>query len=181
MTSPNLGNAILAFDDLLHRPDIGAILTEAREVYKQTGHTWLLDQLDAAADQVYTGLERSSGTEKMLHIPAPEHPGWIRLGLLTAFITWCSGKSATCLHDPHPMRPQPVAAAAWKPGLVVCARCQHLLELPKGSVKDRTCDSCGKVTAGVENDDPMWPIRVAKGPFIYLAGACRDCRYWDAS
>ena len=115
----------------------------------------------------------------MIPLGPAEHPDWVRLGLISAFMGWILGRSSTCLHNPDPRYPQPIAAAAWKPGLVVCGRCAHLLAIPRNSVKDRTCDGCGRVTTGPENDDGIWPNTIVHGPLVYSLGTCRDCLYWD--
>lgn len=181
MRDQTIGRAVLAVDDLLQRPDLGDLITRLRTSYRDAGQAWFLDQGDAATRQVRTGLAAltaDSGAVLTGLMPS-EHPDWIRLGLLTALMTWCAGKADTCVHVPDPRRPQPVAAAAWKPGLVVCSRCSHLTSLPRGSVRDRTCDSCGTVTGSAHGERGIWPVTVSQGSFMYMAGVCVDCRYWE--
>lgn len=67
-------------------------------------------------------------------------------------------------------------AAAWRPGLVVCAACLVLLTLPARSVATRTCDGCGHVCAGVDAGDPIHPCAVGFGSLIYRFGVCGGCR-----
>lgn len=183
MTSPALGRTVLAIDELIQRPDIGDILDQFRTAMSKSGLGWLQDQNDAAAIQVHDRMAVVTDLigEEMKHLPASGHPDWIRLGLLTEFITWACGKSDTCTHNPSASRPQPVSAAAWKPGLVVCGACVRLLDLPRNSPKDRTCDACGTVTSGEADGNGIWSITVAHGAFLYLAGVCRDCQYWEAA
>lgn len=106
---------------------------------------------------------------------AEAHPEWLRLGACDALAGWITGDSATCMHEPHPSRPQPLMACAWKPGLVVCMRCVHLLPNPRGSVADKTCDSCGHVCTGPENDDGIFSGLVQLGVMIYEFGTCTSC------
>lgn len=103
-------------------------------------------------------------------------PAWLRLSVLDAVASWANGVSSTCVHSPEPTHPQPVLSAAWKPRLVVCALCAPLLAQPRGSVKDRTCDSCGHVCAGPEAGDGIYPAMVQLGPLIHQYGVCTDCR-----
>ncbi|SCL20480.1 hypothetical protein [Micromonospora inyonensis] len=80
---------------------------------------------------------------------------------------------------PAPTRPAPAApvvAAAWKPGLIVCHACTYLTALPRGSDRDRTCDACGRVCAGVEHGDGIHPGMVQLGPLVYQYGVCGDCK-----
>ncbi|MEV8638924.1 hypothetical protein AB0395_45445 [Streptosporangium sp. NPDC051023] len=182
MTSaPSLGRFILAYDEFLQRSDLADLAPLIRGAFQTAGYTWLLDQNEAAAVQVYEGMTQAAAAvgEGVVNLAPSQHPDWVRLGLLAALITWCSGKSGTCTHVPNPMRPQPVAAAAWKPNLVVCDACRHLLSIPRGSAKDRTCDGCGVITEGIDHGDPIWPVSVAHGGFVYLVGVCASCRYWE--
>ncbi|WP_162795705.1 hypothetical protein [Nonomuraea lactucae] len=180
MTSPMLGRTVLAIDELIQRPDIAEIVAELHDLMTKQGLGWLQDQHAAAAAQVHDRMDVVNELigKEMRHLPASDHPDWIRLGLLTAFITWAAGKSGTCRHNPSATRPQPVAAAAWKPGLVVCNACVRMLTLPRNSPKDRTCDACGTITAGKAEGNGIWSVTVAHGAFIYMAGVCRDCKYW---
>lgn len=183
MSTPDpLGKTILAFDELIQRPDIADVLMEMRSIVERSGYGWLLDQHDAAARDVYTRTMRITeqlGLDTMNRTPS-EHPDWVRLGLLTALVTWCAGKADTCTHNPSPRQPQPVGSAAWKPGLVVCGACIRLLRIPRNSAKDRTCDACGTVVTGdVDKGEGIWPVQIVHGAFVYLAGVCRDCRYWE--
>jgi hypothetical protein len=65
-----------------------------------------------------------------------------------------------------------VLAAAWKPGIVVCLQCEFLLAA-SSEVADKTCDGCGKVTAGVASGDPIYPNRVSYGLFQFIFGCVR--------
>jgi hypothetical protein len=99
---------------------------------------------------------------------------WLRLGLLDTVCAWHAGEARTCLHDPHPLKPQPVWAAAWRPRLVACLHCLHLLKVPTQQA-DKTCDLCGRVVAGLEADDGIYPIVVQYANLTYQAGACSYC------
>ncbi|MDN5751364.1 MAG: hypothetical protein L0H64_23170, partial [Pseudonocardia sp.] len=92
---------------------------------------------------------------------------------------WAIGTADTCTHQPHPDRPQPVHAAAWRPGLIACSRCPHLLALARHDVRDRTCDGCGHQCAGPDHGDGIRPVMIAAGALSYAVGVCRDC-WWGA-
>ncbi|MFI6513578.1 hypothetical protein ACIBCT_38745 [Streptosporangium sp. NPDC050855] len=170
-------NLALAFDELLHRPDIADIVKDVQTRIHAAGHGWILDQADAATrdtNSVLTAAAAAAGSNA-LHLNLVDHPDWVRLGLLDTLARWAAGQASTCMHSPNVMRPQPVLAAAWKPGLVVCAACAHLLQLPKGSARDRTCDACGVV---VPSSGAIWSTAASHGGFVYQVGVCEPCRYW---
>ena len=78
------------------------------------------------------------------------------------------------MHAPTHRRPEPVFSAAWRPGLVVCTQCLHLLGVT--GVADRTCDRCGHVCDGIEAGDPIYSGTVFVGELGYQFGTCGDCR-----
>lgn len=120
--------------------------------------------------------------ERLPHGPEGFNPGqwrdmppWVRLQLLDTWLTWATGKATTCTHNPVVERPEPVTAALWRPGLVSCVPCsRHLLRLTGEA--DRTCDGCGRVVAGLELGDGIYPCGVMFGPLLLFWGACGDCR-----
>jgi hypothetical protein len=130
-----------------------------------------VDQLSAAARDMIGRAEYALGNPGFF-VEGDDMSGWLRLGLFDAFLGWANDKGQTCEHRPDVNFPQPVWAAAWKPGLVVCALCTDLLTTDR--VTDKTCDGCGHVCAGIP-DDPIVAVSVLAGGFCYLAGACRDC------
>ena len=68
---------------------------------------------------------------------------------------------------PNPDRPEPVFAAAWKPGLIVCALCTPLLKLVGEA--DKTCDGCGHACAGVDVGDGICTVTVMLSALSYAA------------
>lgn len=136
----------------------------------------LLDQYRAAAEHTVAALTENMPSARSYRVD--EVPDAVLVSILHELMQWGAGRQRTCIHRPDPARPQPVLAAAWKPGVVVCPACTHLLRLPRGSVKDRTCDLCGHVAAGPPTD-PVLPVAAAYGPFVYLYGCCRGC--WGPS
>lgn len=170
-------NLAITLDDLLHHPNLTHIVEDARTHTEAASYSWLHDQAQAAPQHILTTITAAGGGD-ILPLGFNDHPGWVRLGLLDSLTRWVTGKSATCLHNPHAMRPQPVLAAAWKPGLVVCAACPRLLSLRKGSPKDRTCDGCGTVVPSTGN---IWANATNYGEFVYRFGVCDGCRYWPTS
>jgi hypothetical protein len=173
-----LGRAVIALDDLLLRPDVAGIVGRLRAA----APTWLVDQLDSAARDIEAGVDLMCATGVAAgkkHVPAAAVPDWVRLGALDTLVCWITGGASTCMHSPVPDRPTPLYAAAWRPGLIACGACVHLLALPRGYVADRRCDGCGHLTTGVGNGDGIWPTVVALGPLSYSLGCCRDCRWYD--
>ncbi|MGC5012969.1 hypothetical protein ACLQ2R_19580 [Streptosporangium sp. DT93] len=170
-------NLALALDDLLGHPDLARVVEDARTHTEAAGYGWLLDQAGAATQHTQRILAAiaAEGGGDLLPVTFTQHPDWVRLGLLDSLATWITGQSSTCLHGPDPMRPQPVVAAAWKPGLIVCTACVRLLSLRKGSPKDRTCDGCGTV---VPDTGDIWANATSYGEFVYRFGVCDGCRYW---
>lgn len=129
------------------------------------------DQLSSATRDMKRRAEQALGNPGYL-IDRDDMSGWLRLGMLDAFLAWANDKGRTCGHRPDVRFPQPVWAAAWRPGLVVCELCTDLLTI--GPVTDKTCDGCGHVCAGMP-DDPVVAVSVLAGGFCYLAGACQEC------
>ncbi|MFD8556804.1 hypothetical protein ACFV1N_05885 [Streptosporangium canum] len=167
----------ITLDDLLHRPDLGDIVKDIHTRIHDAGHGWILDQAAAATrdtNNTLTAAAAATGSN-LLTLRLPEHPDWVRLGFLDTIARWVTGQAATCTHNPHPARPQPILTAAWKPGLVVCSACAHLLQLPKGSARDRTCDGCGVIVPG---SGTIWSTAVTHGGLVYQVGVCEPCRYW---
>lgn len=173
-----IGQAVIALDELLCRDDIADIRDALCEVIP----TGFADQCRAAATDTTRGMKDLAATlDGTFHsdVPTGTVPAWIRLGLLTTLAQWTAGHGSTCLHAPSPDRPVPVHAAAWRPDLVVCSQCQHLLHLRPGSAADRRCDGCGTVTTGVENNDPIYPSAVQIAQLSYAYGVCGDCVHWE--
>ncbi|WFE45009.1 hypothetical protein [Verrucosispora sp. WMMD1129] len=165
----------LLLEQLMTHPRYGELVEQLR------AHTPVhaLDQADAAtvdALRITTTAGRDVLGSDAHPATVEQTPGWLRLGLLDAFTAWLTGRASTCFHAPDPARPQPVIAAAWRPGVVTCSACVHLVALPRGSAADRTCDACGHRCAGPEHGDGIYPGMVQFGPLIYQYGVCGDCR-----
>ncbi|MFC5996259.1 hypothetical protein ACFQE5_18820 [Pseudonocardia hispaniensis] len=142
----------------------------------------LRDQIDAATadtDRANQRLATLTGY-RYLTDAAATLPKWIVLALLRALAAWQVGTASTCMHNPHPDRPRPVMAAAWRPGTVACTACTLLLTCRPGSTADRTCDGCGHITTGPEHHDGIRPVCVSAGPMTLMAGVCEHCRWWPA-
>lgn len=167
-------NLALAFDDLLTDPRLGSVVDEMRAALP----AWLGDQFDAAADDTMT-ITRAMGQRldgaKEGFLPATAVPDWLRLSLLSTLTDWILGKGETCRHNPHSDTPQPLLAAAWRPGLVACTECVHLFRLVPGSDKEATCDGCGHRCTGPDNDDGIHPAVIRCGLMVFQYGACRSC------
>jgi hypothetical protein len=136
--------------------------------------TAIIDQTHAARDEAVAAWESAHpDTGRTVH-DTPDD--WIRLPLLDTVAKWTQDRANTCIHHPTPLRPEPVWACAWKPGLIVCTKCQWMLSVGvAGTPADRRCDRCGRVVAGTDNDDPIWSSTVWFNQLGYTFGACRDC------
>jgi len=170
-------NPTLALDALLTDPRFPEIAAELEAWIPQS----LADQYAAAGQ--HTGAIRDLAADAIGADPARsgwmrtrDIPEWIRLGALDALMGWYTGKADTCRHSPSPDHPQPINAAAWKPGLIVCLQCTHLLKCRPGSLEERTCDGCGHECTGPENDDGVWPGLTQAGVLLYEYGVCSDCK-----
>jgi len=172
MNRPNPHRGTVALDELLEKltPEMVA------EIHRHAP-AGLVDQL-AAAHRDSVAILEAIENRSARHVPGSSIDDWLRLGLLDTFLTWASGHARVCIHAPDFRRPEPVWAAAWKPGLVVCTRCTRLLKVFGDA--DKTCDRCGRITAGVEANDPIYTLTTLLGSFTYQAGACRDCLPEDA-
>lgn len=180
MTAPPLGRLVLAVDDAMTGAD--PAMRAALLDHHAVAPVALADQLDAATDDTTRTLGVAAaelGNERAL-VRFDQVPAWFRLGAIEALARWAAGTASTCTHAPTAARPQPIAAMAWKPGLIACLACPHLFRLPRLSTADRRCDRCGRVTTGPKHDDGIRPNSVQFGPLLYTAGACRDC-HWGAS
>lgn len=167
--------AAAVVDDLIRTGRAAPLIAAGRDL---AAAGWL-DQLDAAATEITAALNRSATRDnrQMRRGPYSEHPEWVTLSVMQAVAGWAIGTADTCTHQPHPDRPQPVHAAAWRPGLIACSRCPHLFALPRGDVRDRTCDGCGHQCAGPDHRDGIRSVVIAAGALSYAVGVCRGC-WW---
>jgi hypothetical protein len=130
----------------------------------------LADQLDSATADAHRYAQQLIGDMA----DVGEAPGWARLGTFDALVRWMQDDSRTCMHNPEPLRPAPVYACAWKPGLIVCTECTHLLRAPNRTA-DMTCDGCGYVCASIEDGEGIHRSTFIFGPLTYLMGFCGRC------
>jgi hypothetical protein len=136
------------------------------------------DQADAAIDAATASVLKLNEliSDDPTRVAQPgDIPGWLRLSVLDAFVSFAQGAAATCRHNPDPRYPTPVYAAVWKPGLITCGYCLHLFSLGRGSAADCTCDSCGRVCVGQDDSDAIHPGLIQLGPVVVQYGACSDC------
>ena len=175
-TAADFARAAAALDELICGPRWAEHADEIRGMLPTAD----LDQLDAAAADTHRRLvDDTAPLPGVLDSrPLAELPSWLTLGACSALADFYGPAARTCLHAPHPERPGPIVAAAWRPGLTVCPDCRHLLDPAHGSAADRTCDGCGHVCAGTEHDDGITPVRLALGPLTFEAGVCAGCRWW---
>jgi hypothetical protein len=168
-----LGQLTTFLDDLrVNDPDTAEVLWKLGQ---EKGGTAWNDQADAAggeALQIATAIAELVSPAGSVHAAAQavaDTPEWVRLGMLDTQLAWLAGLARTCMHDPHSDRPEPVFAAAWKPRLVVCSGCRHLLD---AVASEAICDGCGRDTTG----EGISTTTVMPGNGLcYLVGTCEDC------
>jgi hypothetical protein len=129
------------------------------------------DQLKAAAEEGRRMEEGALG-KRARWVDRTALNDWVRLGMYDALCVWFSGKARTCMHQPTPESPEPVFSAAWKPGLIVCARCTDLLVVTGDA--NMTCDGCGHLCQGMP-DDGIKPVTTFVGALGYQVGVCTRC------
>jgi hypothetical protein len=131
----------------------------------------MVDQVRKAQAEGISDRESVLGN-KARWVPHLGLPEWVRLGMYDVLIRWSEGRALTCSHQPSIDRPQPVYAAAWKPGVVVCGQCQPMLRVI--GLADRTCDGCGHECMGMP-DDGILPVSAFTGALAYQVGVCVSC------
>lgn len=161
----NLRNAI-ELDEYL-----GAVSDEEFEKRRATVPVGYRDQLEAASNKARESQEKTLGSTSEW-VPRTDLVDWVRLGMYDALVQWFKGKASTCIHMPTPEFPEPVFAAAWMPGVVVCGSCEHLLTVT--GVADKTCDGCGHVCEGLP-DDGITPVTTFVSSLGYQVGVCNAC------
>lgn len=169
MTGIDTGRTILALDELLTElgpPELADLMQHTPPGYR--------DQAAGAAAEMAAEVQAARATgmfDDASDRLTTEHPGWVRLPLLAALVGWWRGEADVCVHDPHPDRPQPVHAAAWRPNLVTCSACTHLIRAPRS----RTCGGCGHTAPEVT------AFATIAGGFSFTSAVCPGCRYWRAA
>lgn len=165
----------LALERLMLDPEYDRFVEHARKILP----VGLVDQADAAATEahaMFSEVAVALADDPARATTAGELPGWLRLGLLDTLATFAAGRATTCRHNPVAGRPRPVLAAAWRPGMVVCPACAHLLSLRHDPTADAVCDGCGHQCAGPEHGDGIYPGMVRLGPLVLQYGTCGGCR-----
>ncbi|MEZ5184770.1 MAG: hypothetical protein R2720_03410 [Candidatus Nanopelagicales bacterium] len=147
-------------------------LRALRDAYRRNDPEWL-----AAADEftrrIGQHMEQAPGT---LHeVRWADIPPWVRLQVLDVWASWHEGTAETCTCWPVPQNLETVVTALWRPGLVACPDCARVLLRARGD-KDRTCDLCGHVVAGLDAGEPIYPRTLAYGHMLVSWGECPDCK-----
>jgi hypothetical protein len=161
---------VLALDKMLRN------LTDAdRAEMRARAPVHLLDQLDAAAAQSER-LFKGMGAAMKATVGGVDYanvPDWLRLSLVDTWARFIGGTIDTCQHAPRIDHPQPVVAAVWRPGLIVCAHCIHLTKAT--GTADLTCDRCARVCAGLDHGEGIHSCSITFGPLLYFFGLCPGC------
>jgi hypothetical protein len=143
-TDEEINRAVLAVYEFFANPDV------ERKMVEQAYQRMPVNQ----ADQI------AAGARKLGKLPA-----WTLLGLIKAVADWDYDNSRACDHCPRDLT-GPAHFAAWKPGLVVCAECTHLL----GDAQ--RCDHCGK-----PDDSGLETCNIIVGSINYHVATCDDCQF----
>jgi len=133
------------------------------------------DQLDAASAEISqtVGLLGAHLGAEPIGLPAwAALPAWLRLSVTATLCSFAAGTASTCMHAPHLGRAEPLHAAVWRPGLIACSRCSHLLEVHGPAA--HTCDGCGRVCPPA-HEDGVRLVALAVGPVLFVTGTCSDC------
>lgn len=143
-------------------------LAALRRAHRQAPAAWRDQAAAAAAEANRLAPHTAVGGQLRLNTYAGT-PGWLLIGMTDAYARYGLGEAATCIHYPHPSRPQPVAAAAWRPGFVSCVACipRHFKLAGR---KAFVCDGCGR-----EDVERMRAGRAVYGDMVFMFGVCRDC------
>jgi len=135
----------------------------------------LRDQHDAAATEAFRTLVQMGAHLGSKPVRPPgwaSLPGWLRLSAVDTMLGFFAGTGRTCLHaTPH--RAEPLFAAIWRPGLVVCSSCRHLLA-PRRGPDAHTCDGCGRVCPPTP-EEGVRPVTLQLGAFLFSTGTCPEC------
>lgn len=155
---------------------LAAMTPEVAAALRTTVPVDLRDQVDAASAEICraVGLLGAHLGAEPTGLPAwTTLPGWLRLSVTSTLVGFAAGTGSTCMHGPHLGRAEPLHAAIWKPGLVTCMSCSHLLALGRGPAA-HTCDGCGRVCPPT-HEDGVRLVALAVGPVLFVTGCCSDC------
>jgi hypothetical protein len=133
----------------------------------ETAHA---DQLGAAVHESNRIMRRMvASLDGTIHFRVPA-TGWKRDVIERHNAANRAGTGRACNHSDSP---QPLFAAAWHPGLTVCADCAEAGALyPADEVDNWTCDSCHRYLP-----DQIAVSALQAGSNIMLVGLCPDCRH----
>ena len=99
-------------------------------------------------------------------VTTPDHPTpWLAEQIRTLLAALVTGKGQICPHIGT--SPRVVHAAVWRPGVLACPTCRHLLD--PGPLEENTCDRCRTLTPNLN------PAMAAIGPVILAFGLCDTC------
>jgi len=154
---------------------LAALTPESTAALRTTIPVEVGDQLDAAAMEAFRTLVQMGEHLGYRPVRPPgwaSLPGWLRLSVADTMLGFSAGAGRTCLHA-TPQRAEPLFAAIWWPGLVVCSSCRHLLA-PRRGPDEHTCDGCGRVCPATP-EEGVRPVTLQLGPFLFSMGCCEDC------
>lgn len=147
-------------DRLLHDPKLRPILATIAAGFP--AESWFVDQLNAARRDADALLDR------MQPECSGRAPDWVRVGATAAAVRWgVLDDVATCSHQPHHDRPEPVYAAAFRPGLVTCQQCIPAL---LHGASPYHCDRCRETHVEICLMGSM-----QLGVMTWLFHICRSC------
>lgn len=130
--------------------------------------TWTAADRVAArldATTIMTRMTGPIGGRMRFHVPPQD---WHRAVLDRHNTAVRDGRGLSC---PHSGQPQPLFAAAWRPGRTACGPCAVTMLLPVDDVENWTCDRCSQHLPG-----KIAPSALQSGWFIIFVGLCPGCR-----
>lgn len=96
-------------------------------------------------------------------------PVWLAAKLYAGREGWRLGIARCCVHNPSPGRAI-VHMCSWKPEIVACPRCTHLLAIAKSDPRTHQCDCCGR--DGVDTTGGKMTI----AGITYWFAVCESCQ-----
>lgn len=95
-------------------------------------------------------------------------PVWLAAKLTAQREGWRLGIARTCTHNPKPGQTA-VHMCAWRPELVACPLCAHLLNITEKDPRGARCDCCDMVADTIGG-------KMTIGGITYWFSVCEPCQ-----
>lgn len=97
-------------------------------------------------------------------------PVWLAAKLYAQREGWRLGIARTCLHNPKPGRAA-VHMCSWRPELVTCPLCTHLLHVTVKDPRGSQCDCCDRAVDTIGG-------KMVVAEITYWFTVCEACQQW---